>query len=168
MSGVNDIRSAFLNYFAENDHTVVPSSPLVPRNDPTLMFTNAGIEPILQLTCRDRNRIGLQGDLMGAAALGIRNLLILTGDKPEVGDQPDAVPIAAGQLQDRLDASLLENGRRGDRAHMCARSRPVGDVDSVGDALERRCLGEQIGGRARDRRHHLGGQDKAPRGKALF
>ena len=43
MSGVNDIRSAFLNYFAENDHTVVPSSPLVPRNDPTLMFTNAGM-----------------------------------------------------------------------------------------------------------------------------
>jgi len=54
------------------------------------ILKQAGIEPILQLTCRDRNRIGLQGDLMGAAALGIRNLLILTGDKPEVGDQPDA------------------------------------------------------------------------------
>ena len=51
---------------------------------------DAGIEPILQLTCRDRNRIGLQGDLMGAAALGIRNLLVLTGDKPSAGDQPDA------------------------------------------------------------------------------
>jgi methylenetetrahydrofolate reductase (NADPH) len=50
----------------------------------------AGIEPILQLTCRDRNRIGLQGDLIGASALGIRNLLILTGDKPSAGDQPDA------------------------------------------------------------------------------
>jgi alanyl-tRNA synthetase len=43
MSGVNDIRSAFLNYFAANGHEVVPSSPLVPRNDPTLMFTNAGM-----------------------------------------------------------------------------------------------------------------------------
>ncbi|WP_416193952.1 alanine--tRNA ligase [Nitrobacter sp. TKz-YC01] len=43
MSGVNDIRSAFLNYFAANDHQIVPSSPLVPRNDPTLMFTNAGM-----------------------------------------------------------------------------------------------------------------------------
>jgi alanyl-tRNA synthetase len=43
MSGVNDIRSAFLDYFAANGHTVVPSSPLVPRNDPTLMFTNAGM-----------------------------------------------------------------------------------------------------------------------------
>ncbi|MBN8976014.1 MAG: alanine--tRNA ligase [Rhizobiales bacterium] len=43
MSGVNEIRSTFLNYFAKNDHTIVPSSPLVPRNDPTLMFTNAGM-----------------------------------------------------------------------------------------------------------------------------
>lgn len=43
MSGVNQIRSAFLNYFAKNGHEVVPSSPLVPRNDPTLMFTNAGM-----------------------------------------------------------------------------------------------------------------------------
>jgi methylenetetrahydrofolate reductase (NADPH) len=54
------------------------------------ILKQAGIEPILQLTCRDRNRIGLQGDLMGAAALGIHNLLILTGDKPSAGDQPDA------------------------------------------------------------------------------
>lgn len=43
MSGVNEIRSAFLDYFAKNGHEVVPSSPLVPRNDPTLMFTNAGM-----------------------------------------------------------------------------------------------------------------------------
>ena len=43
MSGVNEIRSTFLNYFAENGHEIVPSSPLVPRNDPTLMFTNAGM-----------------------------------------------------------------------------------------------------------------------------
>src|SRR5690242_10617197 len=43
MSGVNDIRKAFLNYFAKNGHEIVPSSPLVPRNDPTLMFTNAGM-----------------------------------------------------------------------------------------------------------------------------
>jgi alanyl-tRNA synthetase len=43
MSGVNDIRSAFLDYFHDSGHEVVPSSPLVPRNDPTLMFTNAGM-----------------------------------------------------------------------------------------------------------------------------
>ena len=55
------------------------------RGDPD----RAGIEPILQITCRDRNRIALQSDLMGAAALGIRNLLLLTGDDPKAGDQPD-------------------------------------------------------------------------------
>jgi len=43
MTGVNEIRSAFLNYFAKNGHEIVPSSPLVPRNDPTLMFVNAGM-----------------------------------------------------------------------------------------------------------------------------
>src|SRR5688572_26108977 len=43
MSGVNEIRSMFLDYFRKNGHEVVPSSPLVPRNDPTLMFTNAGM-----------------------------------------------------------------------------------------------------------------------------
>ena len=54
------------------------------------IMKQAGIEPILQLVCRDRNRIGLQSDLMGAAALGLHNLLILGGDKPSAGDQPDA------------------------------------------------------------------------------
>jgi methylenetetrahydrofolate reductase (NADPH) len=49
-----------------------------------------GIEPILQLTCRDRNRIALQSQLLGAAALGIRNLLTLKGDDPTKGDQPEA------------------------------------------------------------------------------
>ncbi len=43
MSGVNDIRSTFLDYFKKNGHEIVPSSPFVPRNDPTLMFTNAGM-----------------------------------------------------------------------------------------------------------------------------
>src|SRR5437660_9993012 len=43
MSGVNEIRASFLDYFADNGHEIVPSSPLVPRNDPTLMFTNAGM-----------------------------------------------------------------------------------------------------------------------------
>jgi methylenetetrahydrofolate reductase (NADPH) len=49
-----------------------------------------GIEPILQFTCRDRNRIALQSDLLAAAALGIENLLLLKGDDPKAGDQPDA------------------------------------------------------------------------------
>src|ERR1700742_5193620 len=52
-----------------------------------------GIEPILQLTCRDRNRLALQGELMAAAALGVHNLLLLTGDDPKAGDQPDTKPV---------------------------------------------------------------------------
>jgi methylenetetrahydrofolate reductase (NADPH) len=57
------------------------------------LLVAAGIEPVLQLTCRDRNRIALQGELMGAAALGVRNLLLLRGDDPTAGDQPDATPV---------------------------------------------------------------------------
>jgi len=57
------------------------------------ILAREGIEPILQLTCRDRNRIALQADLMGAAASGVRNLLCLTGDDPKAGDQPDAKPV---------------------------------------------------------------------------
>jgi methylenetetrahydrofolate reductase (NADH) len=52
-----------------------------------------GIEPVLQFNCRDSNRIGLQSELMGAAALGIRNLLLLKGDDPKQGDQPEAKPV---------------------------------------------------------------------------
>jgi methylenetetrahydrofolate reductase (NADPH) len=49
-----------------------------------------GIEPIMQVTCRDRNRLAIQSDLLGAAALGIRNVLCLTGDHQTIGDQPEA------------------------------------------------------------------------------
>jgi len=52
-----------------------------------------GVEPVLQFTCRDRNRIALQSDLMAAAMLGVHNLLILSGDDPKKGDQPDAKPV---------------------------------------------------------------------------
>jgi 5,10-methylenetetrahydrofolate reductase len=52
-----------------------------------------GIEPVLQMTCRDRNRVALQSDLLGAAALGIENLLILSGDHSKFGDHPDARPV---------------------------------------------------------------------------
>jgi methylenetetrahydrofolate reductase (NADPH) len=57
------------------------------------LMINAGIEPILQLCCRDRNRIALQAELMGAAALGVRNILLLRGDDTSAGDQPDARPV---------------------------------------------------------------------------
>lgn len=56
-------------------------------------LARAGIEPVLQFTVRDRNRIALQGDLLGASALGIPNILALTGDDPKRGEEPDAKPV---------------------------------------------------------------------------
>jgi methylenetetrahydrofolate reductase (NADH) len=57
------------------------------------ILAGEGIEPVLQITCRDRNRIALACDLLGAAAQGVRNLLILHGDDPAGGDQPEASPV---------------------------------------------------------------------------
>lgn len=57
------------------------------------MMAQQGIEPVLQFTVRDRNRIALQGDLLGATALGIPNILCLTGDDPKRGEEPDATPV---------------------------------------------------------------------------
>ncbi len=65
------------------------------------LMVRSGIEPILQLTCRDRNRIALQSLLLGAAAQGVTNLLALRGDDPSAGDQPEAKPVFD------LDASAL-------------------------------------------------------------
>ena len=56
-------------------------------------LVQSGIEPIFQMTCRDRNRLALQGDLLGAASLGIHNILVLAGDNPKLGDQPEAKPV---------------------------------------------------------------------------
>jgi len=53
----------------------------------------SGTETVLQLTCRDRNRMALQSDLLGAASFGIENLLLLSGDHSKFGDQPDARPV---------------------------------------------------------------------------
>ena len=58
-----------------------------------VMLKNAGLTPILQLTCRDRNRIALQSELLGAAMLGIDNILCLTGDHTKMGDHPGAKPV---------------------------------------------------------------------------
>lgn len=54
------------------------------------LLTRAGYEAVLQISCRDRNRIGIQGDLLGAAAMGVKNVLCLTGDDVTNGDQPEA------------------------------------------------------------------------------
>lgn len=57
------------------------------------LLTRAGYEPVMQVSCRDRNRIAIQGDLLGAAAMGVRNVLCLTGDGIGTGDQPEAKPV---------------------------------------------------------------------------
>ncbi len=57
------------------------------------LLKQKGFEPIFQLTCRDRNRLALQSDILSAAALGIENLLLLTGDHTTMGDHPDAKPV---------------------------------------------------------------------------
>jgi 5,10-methylenetetrahydrofolate reductase len=57
------------------------------------LLKQKGFEPIFQMTCRDRNRLALQSDLLSAAALGIENVLILTGDHTTLGDHPEAKPV---------------------------------------------------------------------------
>jgi methylenetetrahydrofolate reductase (NADPH) len=59
----------------------------------SLAMLAAGVEPIMQLTCRDRNRIALQSELLAVSAMGIPNVLIMTGDHPRHGDHPDAKPV---------------------------------------------------------------------------
>ena len=73
----------------------------------------AGLEPVMQLTCRDRNRIGLTSDLLGAWALGARNVLCLTGDPPSVGDHPGAKQVFDLTVLELigLAASLRAEGR---------------------------------------------------------
>lgn len=57
------------------------------------LLMDRGIDPIFQMTCRDRNRLALQSDLLSAWVLGIKNVLALTGDHPTLGDHPDAMPV---------------------------------------------------------------------------
>jgi methylenetetrahydrofolate reductase (NADPH) len=77
------------------------------------LLAREGLGPILQLTCRDRNRLALEGALMGAAACGVRNVLCLMGDDPKAGDQPETKGVfdldAAGLM--RL-ARMLRDERR--------------------------------------------------------
>ena len=70
------------------------------------LLTQAGYAPVMQISCRDRNRIAIQGDVLGAAAMGVCNILCLTGDGVQVGDQPGAKPVF-----DFDSVSLLETIR---------------------------------------------------------
>jgi 5,10-methylenetetrahydrofolate reductase len=59
----------------------------------SIRLKEMGFEPILQMTCRDRNRLALQSDALAAAMFGIQNILALTGDHPSLGDHPEAKPV---------------------------------------------------------------------------
>lgn len=99
------------------------------------LLVKDGIEPVLQMTCRDRNRIALESDLLGASALGIRNILVLRGDDPTVGDHPEAKPVFDFESRDLLDVALtmqsqgtLPSGRKIDappRFFMGAADTPI-------------------------------------------
>ena len=73
----------------DNQSSVMRTSTLAT----CVALKNAGLNPIYQATCRDRNRIALQSDLLGAAAMGIDNILCLTGDHTKMGDHPGAKPV---------------------------------------------------------------------------
>lgn len=70
------------------------------------LLTNIGYSPVMQISCRDKNRIAIQGDVLGAAAMGVSNVLCLSGDGVQVGDHPEAKPVF-----DLDSMSLLETVR---------------------------------------------------------
>jgi methylenetetrahydrofolate reductase (NADPH) len=97
----------------DGSRAVMRMTPLIA----SVLLMRAGIEPVYQITCRDRNRIGLQADLLGAQALGIKNILALTGDPIKAGDYPDAKAVfdlesvRLLQLIDRLNSGNDGNGK---------------------------------------------------------
>ena len=85
------------------------------------LLIDRGIEPIVQMTARDRNRIALQADLLGAYALGVRNFVFMGGDPPSNGDHPDAKPVfdlsaaslAAAATSLNRGADMMDNALSG-------------------------------------------------------
>lgn len=83
------------------------------------LLTREGYATIMQASCRDKNRIGIQGDVLGAAAMGVANVLCLTGDGVQVGDHPEAMPVFDLDCMSLLetvtmmrDEGRLRSGRR--------------------------------------------------------
>lgn len=81
------------------------------------LLLERGLEPIVQFTARDRNRIALQSDLLGAAVLGIRNVLFMGGDDPKDGDHPDAKPVFDLKTADLLRVAAALNAGRDMAGH---------------------------------------------------
>ena len=115
------------------------------------MMKNAGLTPIYQATCRDRNRLALQSDLLGAAALGIENILCLTGDHTKMGDHPGAKPVfdldsvsllyTAAQLEKGKDLAGLDLVGEAPKFAKGAVVSPISDsVDAQLAKMERKVM----------------------------
>ena len=102
----------------DNQSSVMRTSTLAT----CVALKNAGLNPIYQATCRDRNRIALQSDLLGAAAMGIDNILCLTGDHTKMGDHPGAKPVF-----DLDSVSLLYTAAQLEKGHDLAGLDLVGE-----------------------------------------
>jgi methylenetetrahydrofolate reductase (NADPH) len=116
----------------DGSRAVMRMSPLAAST----ILLQRGIEPVCQFTCRDRNRINLQGDLLGAYALGIRNVLALTGDPINAGDYPNARAVFDLESIRLLELIRnLNNGLDGNNANL-----PEGGIDLfVGAAVDPHC-----------------------------
>ncbi len=104
------------------------------------MEREVGVETVLHFTCRDRNLLGIQGDLLGAASIGLRNILCLTGDPPKMGSSPDATAVfdvdavgllrIAHGLNDGMDLGRQSIGQSTGLALLCAANPGVPDLDA--------------------------------------
>ncbi len=104
------------------------------------MEREVGVETVLHFTCRDRNLLGIQGDLLGAASIGLRNILCLTGDPPKMGTSPDATAVfdvdavgllrIARGLNDGMDLGRQSIGQSTGLALLCAANPGVPDLDA--------------------------------------
>jgi len=126
----------------------------------SIAAARAGVEPIMQLTCRDRNRIALQSELLSAAALGVPNVLIMTGDHPRQGDHGDAAAVFdldSTQLL-RVAAAMRDHGTLMSGAAVAPRpswllgaveSPPAQTADAAAAAVANRRLGAKVAAGAR-------------------
>ncbi len=105
-----------------------------------VLASHEGVEPVLQLVLRDRNRIALQADLLGAAGLGIRNVLCLRGDPPHVGNERDAAGVYDLSTEEFLSTArgLRDEGvlRGGDRVEVSPRLFLGATANPLGGSLE--------------------------------
>ena len=97
-----------------------------------------GIQPVLQFTVRDRNLIALQGDLLGAGALGIPNILCLTGDDPKKGEEPEATPVFDLDSAGRCTKAALAATGAGERPTRLSSTEAV----LTGEVLEKQSIAE--------------------------